>query len=104
MTVAASGWDGFPSRPRLLAVEYFERVVDAGLVVDDRPESLHHGDRVLGLPDVPTHVDALRPEGDGVVGELERLAFRVELGSAGDHERHRARLHDLLEPVAIVGL
>src|SRR2546426_10842189 len=89
---------------RFRALHEIERLLRGRTFVDDRANAANHADRVRGLPDVPTHVHAFRAVLDRVIGQLERVEFRLELRAARDDERDRARFDDLREIVAVVRL
>src|SRR5256885_11367147 len=89
---------------RLRALDELEGFLRSRAFVDDRPDAADHADGIRRLPDVPTHVDALRAVLDRIVRELECVEFRLELRAARDDERDRARFHDLREIFGVIRL
>src|SRR5713226_613863 len=89
-------------RPR--ALDELEGFLRGRTLVDDRADAADHADGVRRLPDVPSHVHAFRAILDRVVGELERIEFRLELGASRDDERYGTRLDDLRESITVIRL
>src|SRR3989454_10276307 len=89
---------------RFRALHEIERLLRGRTFVDDRANAANHADGIGRLPDVATHVHAFRAVLDRVIGQLERVEFRLELRAARDDERDRARFDDLREIVAVVRL
>src|SRR5256714_8199162 len=58
---------------RLRALYQIERFLRGRPLVHDRPDPADHADRIRGLPDVPSHVDAARPLLDRLIRELEGI-------------------------------
>src|SRR5207249_7547522 len=88
----------------LRALDKLEGFLRGRAFVDDRPDAADHADGVRRLPDVPTHVDALRAVLDRILRELEGVEFGLELRAARDNQWDGTRLHDLREVVAVVRL
>src|SRR5438093_12099887 len=80
---------------RLPALDEVERLLRRAPLVDDRADPADHADRVRGLPDVPSHVDAAGAFLDRFVRELEGIKLRLQLWAARDDEMHLAHLDDL---------
>src|SRR5712691_12367860 len=89
-------------RPR--ALDELEGFLRGRTLVDDGADPADHADGVRRLPDVPPHVHAFRAVLDRVVGELERIEFRLELRASRDNERDGTRLDDLREIFTVVRL
>src|SRR2546422_917238 len=89
---------------RFRALHEIERLLRCRALVHDRADPADHADRVRGLPDVATHVDAFRTVLDRIVRQLERIEFRLELWAARDDRWDGTRPHDLREIVAVVCL
>src|SRR5438445_917427 len=89
---------------RLRALDDLEGFLRGRTFVDDRANAANHADGIGRLPDVATHVDALRTVLDRIVRQLERIEFRLELWAARDDQWDGTRLHDLREIVAVVCL
>src|SRR5437773_3342539 len=89
---------------RLPALHEVECLLGRASLVDDRADPADHADRVRGLPDVASHVDAAGAFLDRFVGELEGIQLRLQLWAARDDERHRARFDDLGKVLAEIRL
>ena len=71
--------------------------------MNDFFNSLHHGERLIGLEDVATHVDSGCTTLDGVVAEFECLELR-ELFTTGDDDGDGAGGDNVFEAFGVVGL
>src|ERR1051325_809495 len=87
----------------LRALIDFIRLFDGSLLVDDRADRADHARRVVGLEDIPPHVDADGAVAHRVGGELQRLELR-RLLAAGDDDGNRTALDELVEILAMIGL
>src|SRR5438445_13025371 len=89
---------------RLRALHQVERLLRGRPLVHDRADPAYHADRIRGLPDVPSHVDAAGPLLNRLVREFEGIELRLQFGASRNDEGHRAGCDDLLEVVAEVRL
>src|SRR5438132_4925541 len=89
---------------RLRALHQVERLLWGRPLVYDRADPADHADRIRGLPDVPSHVDATGPLLDRLIREFEGIKLRLQFGASRNDERHRAGFDDLREVVAEIGL
>src|SRR5947199_8715854 len=89
---------------RLPALDDVPRLGLVAPLVDDPADPADHADRVRGLPDVASHVDAAGAFLDRFVRELEGIQLRLQLWAARDDERHRARFDDLGKVLAEIRL
>src|SRR5512139_1095726 len=74
-----------------------------GVLMDNRTDSLYHGNRVIGLEDVPSHVYAGRPPLDSVVCEFQGLFFGKFLAPR-HNEWNGAGSYEFFEALAVIGL
>src|SRR5437879_7210347 len=88
----------------LRALHQVERLLRGRPLVHDRTYPANHADRIRGLPDVPSHVDAASPLLDRFIRELEGIELRLQFGPSRNDERHRAGFDDLREIFAEVRL
>src|SRR3989441_2996446 len=63
-----------------------------------------HWHGVIGLPDVPTHVNSYGSLLNRVVGELKRVQLCIKLRSSSHNQRHWTALDNFSKILAIVGL
>src|SRR5256885_10767283 len=77
---------------RLRALHQVERLLRGRPLVHDRADPADHADRIRGLPDVPSHVDAASPLLDRLIRELEGIELRLQFGPSRNDEGHRAGL------------
>src|SRR2546423_11594793 len=89
---------------RLRALYQIERFLRGRALVHDRADPADHADRIRGLPDVPSHVDAASPLLHRLIRELEGVELRLQFGPSRNDEGHRAGFDDLREIVAEIRL
>src|SRR5712664_1650098 len=89
---------------RLRALHEVEGFLWCRALVDDRAYPADHANRIRGLPDVASHVDAAGPFLDRLVGEFERIELRFQLRPTRDDERHGTRFDNLREILTEVRL
>src|SRR5258708_25628935 len=73
-----------------------ERLLRFLVPVNDGADRLDHGNRVVGLECIASHVDARRALVDRLIGHRQGLELR-QLLAPGDHDRYRAAGADALE-------
>src|SRR5438445_8585534 len=88
----------------LRALHQVERFLRGRPLVHDRADPADHADRIRGLPDVPSHVDAARPLLDRLIRELEGIELRLQFGPSRNDEGHWAGFDDLREVFAEIRL
>src|SRR5205807_4615892 len=74
---------------RLRALHQVERLLWGRPLVYDRADPADHADRIRGLPDGPSHVDATGPLLDRLIREFEGVELRLQFRPSRNDERYR---------------
>src|SRR6267378_5507573 len=100
-----SGWFcdyGLVSLPRL--VVEFLGFPHSRASVNYLSNCPNHRHGMLGLPDVPSHVNPHSSFFNCVAGELKRVQLCLEFWSSSHNQRHRTTLDDFSKVLAVVRL